>query len=417
MRISSPTATAAAAITLALLSGQDPSAAVLPPMRLIPYASGLTAPLGFVQDPTDSHVQFVVEQGGRIRTLVDGVVQPTPFLDISDALVSGGEQGLLGLAFPRDASGRFYVNFTTNNPVGNTVVARFKRSANPRIADRSSRFDLLWSTGQRSIAQPFANHNGGCLQFGPDGYLYISMGDGGSGGDPDNNAQNPASLLGKILRIDVSVLDNDSAGFRVPDTNPFRTAPGYRPEVWDVGLRNPWRFSFDDPAHGGAGAMVIGDVGQGAFEEVDYEPQGRGGRNYGWRIKEGLHDFSPSTAPLLLPLSSPLHEYDHSVGASITGGFVYRGSLIPEMRGRYVFADYVRGRIWSFAIGLTGAGEGVMADLMEHTIDLQVTPFNVSSFGVDAAGELYFVNHTGGLVYKLVRAVPPRPPTHLRIIR
>jgi glucose/arabinose dehydrogenase len=425
MRISS--GYAAAALALVLLWGDDPGAAAVPQMRLVPYVSGLSAPLGFVQDPTDSHVQFVIEQGGRVRTLVDGVVQAADFLDLRGALVSGGEQGLLGLAFPPDAaaSRRFYVNFTTNNPAGGTVVARFTRSAsNPRVANAASRFDLRWSTDPVAgnvayIPQPFANHNGGCLQFGPDGYLYVAMGDGGSGGDPQNNAQNPGSLLGKLLRVDVAAVrvpDSNPNGFVIPPDNPFRIAPGYRPEIWDVGLRNPWRFSFDDTVHGGNGALVIGDVGQGAFEEVDYEPRGRGARNYGWSIKEGLHDARADRAPLFLPLTNPIHEYDHSVGFSITGGYVYRGSMIPEMHGRYVFADYVVGRIWSFAISVAGTGEGIMSDLMEHTGTLQVPAFHVSSFGVDAGGELYIVNHTGGLVYKLVRGAP-RAPTNLRIIR
>jgi glucose/arabinose dehydrogenase len=410
---------AATALALAFLRRDEPSAAVLPQMRLLPYASGFSAPVGFVQDPTDPHVQFVIEQGGRIRTVVGGVVQATDFLDLSGFITSGGERGLLGLAFPPDAatSGRFYVNFTTNTPAGATVVARFRRSANPRIANPASRFDLRWSAdpesgGQqlRYIPQPFANHNGGCLQFGPDDNLYIAMGDGGAGDDPANRAQNVSSLLGKILRLHVvGVPDTDPNGFTIPSGN--LTVSQARPEIWDFGLRNPWRFSFDDVARGGSGALIIGDVGQNQFEEVDFEPRGRGGRNYGWRNREGRHDHLP---PQLLGSIDPIHEYDHSIGASITGGYVYRGSLIPEMRGRYVFADFVRGRIWSFA--LDGSGEGVMSDLIEHTGSLQVPPFNVSSFGVDSAGELFVVNY-GGAVYKLVRAVPPRPPTNLRIIR
>jgi glucose/arabinose dehydrogenase len=409
MRISARLA--AVALAAALLWRADPSAAVLPQMRLIPYALGFTSPVGIVQDPTDSHVQFVVEQAGRIRTVVDGVVQPTDFLNLTDTVLSGGERGLLGLAFPPSAPGRFYVNFT-RNPDGHTVVARFARSANPRVADRNSQVSLLWSTGERFIFQDFSNHNGGCLQFGPDGYLYIGMGDGGSGNDPNIRAQDPNSLLGKMLRIDVS--QNDPNGIVRTTGNPFVGVAGYRPEIWDVGLRNPWRFSFDDVSHGGTGALVIGDVGQNRYEEVDYEPRGRGARNYGWRIKEGLHDNIAGT-PLFLPLTNPIHEYDHFVGASITGGYVYRGSRIPEMRGRYVFADFIRGRIFSFAISLNGSGDGVMSDLVEHTGALQVPVFNVSSFGVDAGGELFVVSYAG-TVYKLVRGVP-RAPTNLRIIR
>jgi glucose/arabinose dehydrogenase len=409
-----------AALAAALLWTADPNAAVPPQvLRLVPYASGFASPVGIVQDPTDSRVQFVIEQGGRIRTVVDGVIQPTDFLNVSSSIVAGGEQGLLGLAFPPDAatSRRFYVNFTANSPSGATVVARFTRSANPRIADPASRFDLQWSRDPqfgdvRYIPQPFANHNGGCLQFGPDGYLYIGMGDGGSGNDPDNNGQKASSLLGKMLRIDVA--GNDPKGFVVPPDNPFKNAAGFRPEIWDVGLRNPWRFSFDDAALGGSGALIIGDVGQNRFEEVDYEPRGRGGRNYGWRIKEGLHD-NVAGAALFTPLSNPMHEYDHATGQSITGGYMYRGSQIPEMRGRYVFADFSTGRIWSFAVATDASGEGTRVDLVEHTGSLQVPRFNISSFGVDSGGELFVVNYGGG-VYRLMRGAP-RPPTNLRIIR
>lgn len=414
---------AAAALTAALLWPTGPSAAVPPQiLRVVPYASGFTSPVGIVQDPTDSHVQFVIEQFGRIRTVVDGVVQPTDFLNLSGSIVAGGEQGLLGLAFPPDAatSRRFYVNFTTNAPDGATVVARFTRSANPRIADTGSRFDLQWSTDPqfgdlKYIPQPAVNHNGGCLQFGPDGYLYIGMGDGGGGNDPDNNGQKASSLLGKILRIDVS--GNDPQGFVVPSDSPFKNTTGFRPEIWDVGLRNPWRFSFDDVALGGSGALIIGDVGQNRFEEVDYEPRGRGGRNYGWRMKEGLHD-NIAGAALFTPLISPIHEYDHTTGQSITGGYMYRGSLIPELRGRYVFGDFSTGRIWSFAVATNASGEGALIDLVDHTSALQspVPRLNVSSFGVDSGGELFAVHYFAGVIFRIVRGTP-RPPTNLRIIR
>ena len=220
------------------------------PLRLRPYASGFTNPLAFVQDPANRAVQFVVEQGGRIRVVRDGVVSDTDFLDLRGAVVAGGEQGLLGLAFSPDASSpRFFVNFTDRS--GNTVVARFRRSANnPLVADPASRFDLRWSTGLAFIRQPFANHNGGHLAFGPDGFLYIGLGDGGSGDDPDHRAQNPAELLGKMLRIDVSVADSHPTGYDVPSDNPFVNTPGTQREIWDFGLRNPWRYTFDDPSRG-----------------------------------------------------------------------------------------------------------------------------------------------------------------------
>src|SRR5215210_1208862 len=256
-------------------------------LRTRTFASGFINPVAFVQDPTDRAIQFVVEQRGVIRVVRNGAVEPVNFLDLRGAVVSGGEQGLLGLAFPPDAatSRRFYVNFT--NPSGDTVIARFRRSSNPLVADASSRFDLRWNgaSGAATIAQPFTNHNGGNLTFGPDGFLYIGLGDGGSGNDPAHRAQNPAELLGKMLRIDVNVADAHPVGYQVPSDNPFaRTGPpGVRPEIWAFGLRNPWRYSFDDPARGGSGALLIGDVGQDRWEEVDYQPASRGGLNYGWR--------------------------------------------------------------------------------------------------------------------------------------
>ena len=234
---------------------------------IVPYVSGLTAPVEFVQDPSSPSVQFVVEQGGRIRVIEHGVLLPTPFLDVSGAISFGGERGLLGLAFPPDyaVSRRFFVNFT--DPNGNTVVARFKRSIdNPLVADPATRFDLRWGGGERFIEQPFANHNGGHLAFGPDGYLYVALGDGGSGNDPYNTAQRPDTLLGKLLRIDVSVADDDPKGTSCRPTT--RSSDGVPipalPEIWAFGLRNPWKFSFDDAALGGTGAMLIGDVGQDA---------------------------------------------------------------------------------------------------------------------------------------------------------
>ena len=301
-------------------------------LRVVVYASGLSLPVAIVQDPTNAAVQFVVEQGGRIRAIQAGQVLPTDFLDLRSAISAGGERGLLGMAFAPDyaTSGRFFVNFT--NPSGHTVVARFRRSADPLVAAAASRFDLQFG-GVRFIAQPFANHNGGHLAFGPDGYMYIGLGDGGSGNDPQHRAQNPAELLGKMLRIDVNVGDGDPNGYRVPPDNPFPLGNplGARPEIWSFGLRNPWRYSFDDPARGGTGALIMGDVGQGAFEEIDYEPRGRGGRNYGWRNREGAHDNVTNLPPAFLPLIDPIYEYPRSQGQTVTGGFVYRGTA-PRSR-------------------------------------------------------------------------------------
>ncbi|MEP6916754.1 MAG: PQQ-dependent sugar dehydrogenase [Acidobacteriota bacterium] len=389
------------------------------------HASGLTAPVAFVQDPTTAAVQFVVEQGGRIRVVQDGVLLAADFLDLRGAISAGGERGLLGLALAPDyaASGRFYVNFT--NPAGHTVVARFRR-ATGTTADPASRLDLRWPSGQRFISQPYANHNAGNLAFGPDGYLYIGLGDGGSADDPENRAQNPAELLGKMLRIDVNVPDADPTGYVVPPSNPFVSGgpAGVLREIWSFGLRNPWRYSFDAPSRGGTGALIIGDVGQGAWEEIDYEPAGRGGRNYGWRDREGAHSHLTSPPPVYNAsnLTDPIHEYDHAVGQSITGGLVYRGARLPATyRGRYFFADYVQGRIFSIALTIDPATGGATASTRtDHTAELGggAVVGSVSSFGLDAAGELYFVSYTNGTIVQITSAIAAPPtPTKVRIIR
>lgn len=378
-------------------------AAAAAQLRAELYVSGLTHPLGFIQDPSDPAVQYVPQQEGIIRVVKNGVLQAAPFLDLSGSISTGGERGLLGLAFPADygPSGRFYVNFT--NPAGNSVVARYRRSSTPLVADPASRFDFKWSNGLRTITQPFANHNGGNLVFGPDGYLYIGMGDGGDANDPFHNAQNPASLLGKMLRIDVSVSDDDVEGFDIPAGNPF--AGSVTPEIWDFGMRNPWRFSFDNPALGGTGALVIADVGQGAREEIDYEPAGHGGRNYGWRNREGTLDNVTTLPPAFTPLTDPIFEYDHTVGRSITGGYVYRGTALSALfRGRYFFGDFITGRVWSIALTINPVtGEATASGLIDHTADLGGAPLvaSLSSFGVDAAGEIYLVNHAAGTILRI----------------
>jgi glucose/arabinose dehydrogenase len=388
------------------------------------YASGLSSPVAFVQDPTNSAVQFVVEQAGRIRILVSGAVQPTDFLDLRGQISSGGERGLLGMAFAPDyaSSGRVFLNFT--NPVGDTVIARFRRSTTaPPALDPASRFDLRWPSGLRYIPQPYANHNAGNLAFGPDGFLYIALGDGGSGNDPENRAQNPAELLGKMLRIDANVPDSNTNGYVVPSTNPFVSGgpAGVLREIWSFGLRNPWRYSFDMPSRGGTGALIIADVGQGAWEEIDYEPAGRSGRNYGWRYREGAHDNVVSVPPVYNAgnLIDPIHEYGRSVGQSITGGFVYRGAGLPSMRGRYFFADYVARRVWSIALTINATtGEATASTRTDHTDDLGGTGVlgGISSFGLDSAGELYIVSHTNGTIIQMIGDAPS-PPTNLRIIR
>jgi glucose/arabinose dehydrogenase len=385
------------------------------------HATGFSLPVAFVQDPTDRTVQYVVEQRGRIRVVRNGTVLATDFLNLTAFVSNGSEQGLLGLAFAPDyaTSGRFYVNFTNKIAVGDTVVARFRRSSNPLVADLTSRFDLRWGgpTGPAFITQPYANHNGGNLVFGPDGFLYIGLGDGGSGNDPEHRAQNPSELLGKMLRIDVNVPDTDLSGYQVPPSNPFLGGqpPGVRPEIWSFGLRNPWRYSFDDPTRGGTGALVIGDVGQGSWEEIDYEPSGRRGRNYGWRNREGAHDNVISLPVGYFPLTDPIHEYDHSTGQSVTGGFVYRGrALGATYQGRYFFADFVQGRVWSIALTINSTGEATASNRLEHTAELGGSTLgNISSFGVDGDGELYIVGYSQGRIVKIL-GIPVAPTITLQ---
>jgi len=353
-----------------------------------------------------------------MRVVRAGTVLAQDFLDLRGAIVAGGERGLLGMALAPDyaSSGRFFVNFT--NPQGHTVVARFKRSSNPLVADPGTRFDLRWGGSSEVIAQPYANHNGGHLAFGPDGLLYVGLGDGGSANDPQNRAQDPAELLGKMLRIDVDVADNHPNGYVVPPGNPFLSAgpAGTRPEIWSFGLRNPWRYSFDDPSRGGTGALIIGDVGQAGWEEIDYEPALSGGRNYGWRLREGAHGNVGSLPPAFGPLVDPIFEYDRSSGQSVTGGYVYRGQVLGAgFTGRYIFADFASGRVWSAALAIGASGEATASSLVEHTAALGGTARlgNVSSFGVDADGELFIVNYSGSILRVL--GAPPMPSS-LRII-
>jgi glucose/arabinose dehydrogenase len=392
-------------LTLTFLLGFLPVPAAAQ-LRAVPVATGLTNPVAFVMDPGDHSTFYVVEQRGTIRTVRGGAVSPTLFLDLRGQLSSGGERGLLGLAFPPDAaqSRRFFVNFT--NPDGHTVVARFTRDAQGAVIP-SSRFDLVWPDGRAFVEQPFSNHNGGHLAFGPEGYLYVGLGDGGSGGDPQNHAQNPNSLLGKMLRIDVNVGDGDRRGYRVPEDNPFvdREPIAALGEIWAFGLRNPWRYSFDDWTRGGTGALVIADVGQSAREEVNWEPRGAGGRNYGWRVREGRNTFDSRLPAAYVPLTDPIHEYPRSDGQSITGGLVYRGAALdPMFNGRYFFADYVAGRVYSIGIALDERQEAtavdllVLTDMLGGTAELGL----ISSFGVDADGEMYIVSYSRGRILKLV---------------
>jgi glucose/arabinose dehydrogenase len=382
-------------------------------MRAETVVTGLTQPVAFVQDPSNPGLQLVVQQNGRIRVVRNGQLLATDYLDLRGVVRNSGEQGLLGLAFAPDyaTSGRVFINFI--NTAGDTVIARFTRAAgDPFRADPSTRFDLLFPPGQRVIPQLFSNHNGGHLAFGPDGFLYIGMGDGGSGDDPLHQAQDPRTLLGKMLRIDVNVPASDNKGYTVPASNPFAGRTDVLGEIWSIGLRNPWRWSFDNAARGGTGAMLIGDVGQNAFEEIDYEPAGRGGRNYGWRNREGAHNNVTSLPPFSQPLIDPIHEYSRSVGQSVTGGYVYRGAALgAATRGRYFFADFVSSRIWSIRLTVNaGTGEATASDLQEHTSQLGNIS-NPSSFGEDASGELYVVSYNGG-IFRIASTDPPVVTLH-----
>lgn len=343
--------------------------------------AGLSSPLDLQPAPSDRTRLFVVEQAGRIRVIRSNALVATPFLDISARLTSGGERGLLGLAFhPQYASnGRLYVNYTDRG--GDTRISEF-RAPTPGgdTADAASERELMF------VRQPFSNHNGGGLAFGPDGFLYIGLGDGGSGGDPQGNAQNLGTRLGKMLRIDV----NGAAPFAVPPDNPFVGRAGALPEIWAFGLRNPWRFSFDR----GTGDLYIGDVGQGALEEIDVGlASRRGGENYGWNTMEGSRCYSPSSNCNMSGLTQPVTDYGRSDGFSVTGGVVYRGCRMPGYAGQYFYADYGSGMIRSFRLD---AGRAIEARDWTATISGTSRAIrNPSSFGVDADGEIYIVDYDG----------------------
>jgi glucose/arabinose dehydrogenase len=406
------TLTLAFAVALAM----SPLADARGQLRVTQVASGFDRPLGLIPYPGRADTFLVFEQAGRVRVLQGGTITAPDFVDLRSDIAAGGEQGLLGMALAPDftASGRFFLSFT--NRSGDSVIARMTRSAsNPLQADPASRVDLRWPDGQRVIRQPFTNHNGGHIAFGPDGYLYVGLGDGGSSNDPMHRAQDPATLLGKMLRIDVSVPDSDPNGYVVPGSNPFVGRSGVLGEIWAFGLRNPWRWSFDDPARGGTGALVIGDVGQNAREEIDYEPRGAGGRNYGWRNREGFLPNVTSQPPFSLPLQEPIWDYPRDMGRSVTGGAVYRGSDLGQTYfGRYFFGDFVTSRVWSLALVVDPITREARADnLIDHTADLGAAAASPASFGVDARGELYVLGY-GGAIYRLGGPdVPttPVPPT------
>jgi glucose/arabinose dehydrogenase len=350
-------------------------------LTLQKVAQGLHSPLLVTNAGDGSGRLFIVEQGGVIRVLSGGRLAPTLFLDLSGLTAAGGERGLLGLTFHLHyrQNGRLFVNYTDLH--GDTVIAEYRRSRVAMRADPASARILL------RIQQPYPNHNGGNILFGPDGYLYIGMGDGGSGGDPQGNGQRLDTLLGKMLRIDV---DRPGGGTRysIPPTNPFVHRAGARPEIWAYGLRNPWRFSFDPVTHD----LWIGDVGQNAIEEIDRAPGTTGGLNYGWNRMEGAACYQPSTGCSTAGLVLPITQYTHAHGCSVTGGFVYRGRAHPAWRGVYFFADYCSGTIW----GIASVGPN-----RQTPVVLLHTSHAVTSFGADQQGELYLCDGSAGTVWRI----------------
>jgi glucose/arabinose dehydrogenase len=369
---------------LVFLAPSCTEAAPFAGIRAAQVASGLDKPV-FAAAPSGDSRLFIVEQTGRIRIVKDGTLLSSPFLDISARISSGGERGLLGLAFhPRyGANGYFFLNYTDR--AGDTRIVRFGTSAEADRADPDSGKPIL------SVDQPYANHNGGMLLFGPDGMLYIGMGDGGSGGDPQGNGQNKGTLLGKLLRIDVDSGDP----YAIPAGNPFTGASGQRAEIWATGLRNPWRFAFDPVS----GLLFIADVGQNAWEEINAVPATAAGLNYGWKTMEGNH-FYPSGSGSTRGLTLPVLEYSHSEGCSVTGGFVYRGASIPEIAGHYFYADYCSGWVRSFRMGTGGTGAPGILDARVWELG---NLGRILSFGQDAAGELYILSDNGK-VYRIERA-------------
>lgn len=345
-------------------------------LRAVEVAGGLTNPV-HLTSPTGDARLFVVEQPGRIRVIESGALLPTPFLDITALVGYGGERGLLSMAFdPQYAStGFFWVYYTDRN--GNIRIERYHVSPNANVADVSSATLVI------AIDHPqFSNHNGGQLAFGLDGMLYAGTGDGGGGGDPFNNAQNRASLLGKLLRLDVRVTP-----YSIPAGNPYRTSTTFRPEIWAWGLRNPWRFSFDRANS----LLYVADVGQGVLEEIDVVPAASTPVNYGWRIMEGTQCYDASNCDRT-GLTLPVHTYSHADGCSVTGGFVYRGTRLVGLDGHYFYSDYCAGWLRSFLL-VNGAATA-------HKEWAIGSIGSVLSFGEDRQGELYVLS-ANGRVYRL----------------
>ncbi len=354
-------------------------------LKLVKRWSGFSEPVYLTNAGDGSGRLFVVEQGGLVKVIADGSVLDRPYLDVRDLVSAGGERGLLSVAFAPDfkANGRLYVNYTDVD--GDTRVARY-------TAPDPASNEPAWGapTEVLSVKQPYANHNGGGLQFGPDRMLYVGTGDGGSGGDPQERAQNRRELLGKMLRLDVGEAGPapPNGRYAIPADNPFVGDASVRPEIWALGLRNPWRYSFDTSG----GALWIGDVGQNQWEEIDYAPAATGGQNWGWNLWEGDHRY-PAGAPDISRdgFTFPVLEYPHPTGDSVTGGYVYRGTRYPALVGTYLYADFTRG--WIGGIRLHSA-DGSPLKQPEKRV-LAETRTQPSSFGVDEAGELYLVDYNG----------------------
>jgi glucose/arabinose dehydrogenase len=347
-------------------------------LRLRQVAAGFEQPLFVTHAGDGSERLFVVEQTGAIRVVADQQVLSQAFLDISERISIGSEQGLLGLAFHPsfEDNGRLFVNYT--DTAGDTVVAEYRAQGDQ--AEVASERVLL------TIDQPFANHNGGALAFGPDGYLYIATGDGGSAGDPEDNGQSLDTLLGKLLRIDVDSSDG-GLSYAIPKDNPFVGQDGARGEIWAYGLRNPWRFSFDPVTD----ELWIGDVGQSALEEIDHLRTGSGA-NLGWNVTEGDACFEPASGCDRTGIEMPVAQYSHELGCSVTGGYVYRGRAQPDLKGVYLFSDYCSGTIWGLDAAKPRAG---VETLLE-------TGRAVSSFGVDESGELYLTDLSSGGLFLIM---------------
>ncbi len=329
----------------------------------------------FLTAVPDGNRLAVIEQAGKVRVFenTDDVAETVTVLDLTDRLLSGGEQGLLGMAFDPDftLNGFVYFNYSMSNPRRNVVARMRWDTATDRVLAETEKTIL-------EIEQPFSNHNGGMLAFGPDGFLYIGVGDGGSGGDPAGHGQNRTTLLGNVLRVDVHPNDID-APYVVPASNPFVNDPCCRPEIYAFGFRNPYRFSFDRAS----GALWVPDVGQNAIEEINIV---EAGGNYGWNIFEGTREFSDEQSTI--NHKQPVFEYDHSQGSSITGGYVYRGEAVPSLNGMYLYADYVSNTVWALAIDADGSARNIVLGAVRNPV----------SFGESADGEVFIVTHNNGIV-------------------